>query len=72
MTRPFDILVVDDEDSIRKRCVRVLGRQGYQVVGAGNSAAALAFFAKRPFDLVLADIRMPGVDGIDLLAELKR
>jgi len=73
MTHNFRVLVVDDEDSIRKRCVRLLSRQGYQVIGASSSSAALALIKKEGawFDLLLVDIRMPGMDGIELMEKVK-
>ena len=73
MTHNFRILVVDDENSIRKRCVRLLSRQGYHVIGASSSSAALALIKKEGawFDLLLVDIRMPGMDGIELMEKVK-
>jgi DNA-binding NtrC family response regulator len=73
MTNDFRILVVDDEDSIRKRCVRLLARQGYHVIGAASSLAALDLIKKEGawFDLLLADIRMPGMDGLQLMEKVK-
>lgn len=73
MMNNFRILVVDDEDSMRKRCVRLLSRQGYHVVGASSSLAALDLIQKESawFDLLLVDIRMPGMDGIQLMEKVK-
>ena len=73
MTNNFRILVVDDEDSMRKRCVRLLSRQGYHVIGASSSLAALDLVQKEGawFDLLLVDIRMPGMDGIQLMEKVK-
>jgi DNA-binding NtrC family response regulator len=73
MTHNFRILVVDDEDSIRKRCVRLLTRQGYHVIGASSASAALELTRKDGawFDLLLVDIRMPGMDGIQLMEKIK-
>jgi len=67
------ILVVDDEKSIRKRCIRLLSRQGYQAVGVADSMTALEMIqGKRTrFDIMLIDIRMPGMDGIELLEKVK-
>lgn len=67
------ILVVDDEDSIRKRCVRLLARQSYHVVGVASGAMALRMIhgKQRRFDIMLVDIRMPGMDGIELLKRVK-
>jgi len=73
MTHNFRVLVVDDEDSIRKRCVRLLSRQGYQVIGVSSASAALALTEKKGawFDLLLVDIRMSGMDGIALMEKVK-
>jgi PAS domain S-box-containing protein len=65
------ILVVDDEPSVLAACVRTLTRAGYMVEGVGGSAAALDRLTQEVFDLLLTDLRMPGQDGLDLLAEAK-
>jgi len=70
MEGPFRIIVVDDEDSIRRRCTRLLARQEYEVVGAADSRAALKLIRSRPFDMMLVDIRMPGLGGLELQEEL--
>jgi DNA-binding NtrC family response regulator len=67
----FSILVVDDEDSIRNRCVQLLRRKDYNVQGVNNGEQALFLTTKESFSLVIADIRMPGLNGIDLLERIK-
>lgn len=67
----FNILVVDDEDSIRNRCVQLLQRKGYTVRGVNDGEQALFIIKKDNLSLVIADIRMPGLNGIDLLEKIK-
>lgn len=71
MSETIRILVVDDEDSVRRRCLRLLAREGYDAMGAKTSAAALEIVQSTSCDVVLADIRMPGMDGMQLLNHLK-
>ncbi len=71
------ILIVDDEPLARDRLRTLLGdiapHVPNQIVGeAGNGLEALAFLAQQPVDVVFADIRMPGMDGIELAAHLGR
>ena len=65
------ILVVDDLEENRELLNRRLSRLGYSVQLAENGEAALQFIAANPVDLVLLDILMPGVDGIEVLRRLK-
>jgi len=72
---PLKILLVDDEPLARERLRTLLGDIAIQfpteVVGeAGNGLAALAYIREQPVDVVLADIRMPGMDGIELAGHL--
>jgi len=67
----FKILIVDDEDSIRTRCIQLLKRKSYCVKGASNGEQALSLLKKDNFSLVIADIRMPGLNGIELLERIK-
>ena len=64
------ILVVDDEPGMRRAIDRVLGRH-YPVTEAASAEDALAEMARETFDLVLADIRMPGMDGLELLSRIR-
>jgi len=65
------ILVVDDEPSVVAACVRTLARAGYSTEGVGDSETALGRLQQEGFDLLLADLRMPGQDGLELLALAK-
>ncbi len=60
------ILVVDDEESIRLSLSALLGRRGYHVVEAASAKAALNLIDKEEIDVVLCDVRMPDMDGIEL------
>ena len=65
------ILVVDDEEKMQHLLSIMLVRQGYSVDRAGDGARALALIRENPYDLVISDIRMPRMDGMTLLAEMK-
>lgn len=66
------VLVVDDEKNIRLVLDQCLSEQGYQVETAVNGEHAIEKFASQPFDLVLLDMKMPGIDGIEVLRRIKR
>jgi PAS domain S-box-containing protein len=61
------ILVVDDEKGVVHSCVRILERQGFTVSGLTDSQAAPALLQQESFDLLLTDIKMPRLDGLELL-----
>ena len=65
------ILIVDDEDGMRRLLGRVLTREGYDVTTVGSGADALRQVSRERFDLVVTDIKMPEMDGLELLKELK-
>ena len=68
----MNILLVDDEPSVRKVLSKFLKDQlGHYVTQCDNGRDALSLFKKSPFPMVLTDIRMPGIDGIELLQSLK-
>lgn len=66
------ILLVDDLFDNRAVLGRRLVRRGYEVVEAECGADALALVANQPFDLVLLDVMMPGISGLDVLVEIRR
>jgi DNA-binding NtrC family response regulator len=61
------ILIVDDEKSIRETLIEILEFEGHRVGQAGDGEAGLAYLKKHQVDLVLCDIKMPKMDGIQLL-----
>ncbi len=64
------ILVVDDEESIRLTLNTLLARHGYHVLTAADGPAALEVLADQEIDVVLIDVRMPGMDGIELTRKI--
>lgn len=65
------LLVVDDDRSIRDILAQVLGYEGYDVAVAASGGEGLALYRAAPFDLVLLDVKMQGIDGIDTLQQLR-
>jgi DNA-binding NtrC family response regulator len=70
MVNARSVLVVDDEASVRGLLDSVLQRAGFQVHLAADAEEALELFRRVDLDVVLADVVMPGMDGVTLLAEL--
>lgn len=65
------ILIVDDEQNMRVALFEVLSRNGHDVAVAENGEMALEMIAKQPPELVITDIKMPGMDGLELLRQVK-
>lgn len=65
------LLVVDDEEIVRTSCIRILSSEGYSVETAKSSTEALEKLQGGSFDLVLTDLVMPGITGIELLRRIK-
>jgi len=65
------ILVVDDQRANAEMLVELLRSRGYEVTGAYDGESALQMIAERAFDLVISDIRMPGIDGYELTQRLR-
>jgi len=66
------LLVADDEEAIRGTLSSLLEEEGYEVTAVSSAEEAVARFGNDPFPLVITDIRMGGMTGIDLLQEVKR
>lgn len=65
------ILIVDDEDGLREGLQKLLEDDGYTVIPAGGGEEALNIIRHSHVDLVLTDMRMPGMSGIDLLKKAR-
>jgi len=65
------VLVVDDDESLRRVTQVQLEQAGYEVSSAADGASALAMLQKSPQDLVLTDLKMPGMSGLDLLRKVR-
>ncbi len=75
MTRkdePFSILIVDDNREIRGILEEYLREEGYLAQGAADGKEALAKYAETPFDLIITDLNMPGMTGIELVKEIAK
>jgi two-component system response regulator PilR (NtrC family) len=66
------VLVVDDEQSMRELLAIVLRREGYEVLLAHNGRTALELLRKGPIDLLISDIKMPDMSGVDVLRAAKQ
>ena len=72
MERTASILVVDDERGIREGCRRVLVSEGYRVETAESGEVALDLIVGGGFDLLLVDVKMPGVGGVELVRKVQQ
>ncbi len=68
----YKILIVDDEETIRRTISRILKSDDYEVATAENGVAALEWVAANSPDLVLLDINMPKMDGIEFLKKARK
>ena len=66
-----DILIIDDEKSIRKTLTEILSYEGYKIDEAGDGEEGLKKFSEKTYDVVLCDIKMPKLDGIEFLDKSK-
>ena len=66
------ILLVDDEERFRTNLQKLLGAQGLTVTAKDSGEAALTELKLQPYDVVVLDIRMPGMDGLATLTEIKK
>jgi len=71
MEKKISILIVDDEESVRESLNLWFTEDGYQVACAENAKQALSILESDVFDIILTDLKMPGMDGLELLQRIK-
>ena len=72
MTSKGTILLVDDDLEFRKAMKRMFERSGYEITAAADGREALEALKYKKFDLVISDLRMPNLGGLELMSELRR
>ncbi len=68
---PKNILIIDDEELITKSLINLLRSQGYAASMAMGGAEALEKIETEDFDLIICDVRMPGMDGIETIKKIR-
>lgn len=66
------ILIMDDEAGMRKLFTRILSRNGYKVLSSSDGEGGLDLIKDNVIDLVLLDLRLPGIQGMDVLREIRK
>lgn len=65
------LLVVDDEAIVGKRLKQVFGKMGFEIETYTDAPAALSAMAEKPFDIVVTDLKMEGMDGMEVLRRVR-
>lgn len=65
------ILIIDDEEKLRKLLTRILSLEGFEVIEVGNCKTALKSLQQNEFDVVLCDVKLPDGNGVELVKEIK-
>ena len=72
MEKQIHILTVDDDDSFRIIIEEILAKQGYKVSAASDGSEAITLLQQHKYDMILLDIKMPNVDGFEVLKFIKK
>lgn len=67
-----NLLIIDDDEAMRDSCRQALSRDGNRVEVAEDGLKGLDMLKKKSFDLIILDLKMPGLSGMDVLKEIKR
>ena len=67
----FSVLLVDDEEDLLRTIIKRLSKRGIRAQGASRGEQALAMLAEEARDVVVLDVKMPGMDGIEVLKRIK-
>jgi CheY-like chemotaxis protein len=65
------VLVVDDNDDVRELLIHILRAEGYETFGAADAVSALQILDSEDIDLIMLDVMMPGISGIELLSRIR-
>ena len=66
------ILLVDNNQEFYRKMKKLFGRSGYNVINARDGREAINLLSEKPFDLVISEVKMSGLDGIELMGEVNR
>ena len=66
------ILVIDDETIVRTSCERTLTPEGYEVISTSGGQEGIEYLQNQSFELVLLDLKMPDIDGMEILARINK
>ena len=72
LARPRRLLVIDDEAIVGKRLLQVFGKMGFEVEVFDSPVPAMEAAAARTFDIVVTDLKMEGMDGMEVLARVRQ